>query len=109
MPPNIRNSDILNEIVAARADLCVVDEKINNVEKKVDTLTDMVAEHERLLYKGNGKEGIVARVNDLEDKQDLREQKRLEDLKIQKGFVYSLIGAILLVILDIVLHYANLI
>lgn len=101
MPPSI-NTKIYDEVVGARADICVLDEK-------VDTLTDMVQEHERLLYKGNGKEGVVDRVRQLEKKEDARAKKRQDDIKLQKGFLYSLIGAIVLVALDIVLHYLNII
>lgn len=109
MPPPIQNKEILNEIVAARADLCIVDEKITNLSEKVDRNSVQLSELDRLLYKGNGREGLVSRVNDLEDKQDLREQKRQEDIKIQKSFVYSLIGAIILIIIDIALHYFSVI
>ena len=106
-PPSSINKEILAEVIGARADICVLDEKVATVDKKVDTLTSIVQEHERVLYKGNGKEGIIARLNDLEEKADLREKRREDDRKLQKGFMYSLIGAIILTVLDIFLHYIN--
>jgi hypothetical protein len=97
MPPSI-TAKIYDEVVASRADICVLDEKVDN-------LTNMVREHEEVLYKHNGKEGLIARINELEDRASSRRKDRKDSIRLQKGFLYGLFGAVILLVVDLVLHY----
>ncbi len=89
---------VFDEVVASRADICVLDEKLDNI-------TEIVKKHERVLYRSNGKPGLLDRIDDLEEESEARSKKRRDDKKIQKGFAYTMAGAVCLLVIDIVLSY----
>ena len=101
MPPDMIQK-IFDEVVASRVDICVLDEKLNK-------LTSMVEKHDRVLYRSNGKPGLLDRIDDLEEESENRSKKRSEDRKIQKGFAYTMVGAVCLLVLNVILNYYGII
>ena len=77
----------------------------------------MVEQHDRDLYRGNGKPGITTRIQSLEDAVDGVDLSRLEarvmqteqyikDFKAgQSWIIRLLVGGIILAVLDLILHH----
>lgn len=111
MPAPTLQQKTLDEVSATKEMVHALDKKIDALTIGMNTMNELVAKHERLLYRTNGNPGMVDEVEDLKEyveEMETEKKERKEAIEKLVGerrrTVYALGTSIILILVDIAMH-----